>query len=84
MVVAVLEACESVALTVVVPPFSETEESDRARVTVAAPSLSMTGRVMPGGLATPLAPDTVASTSTALIRESVVTRRVAMVTVPPL
>ena len=81
---AALEGCESVADTVVVPPFSGIEEDASASATVGASSSSMMVSVLAAGFATPLAPLTVAETVTDLFGESVASSVAEIVTVPVL
>ena len=83
-VVVALDACESVAVTVVAPPFSATEESATASVTAGAASSSVIVRVTAAGFAIPLAPDTVAETVTTLSGSSVELSFAVTVTTPVL
>ena len=84
IVVAALDACESLAVTVVVPPFSAMALSVTASVTVGAASSSRIVSVTLAGAATPLFPLTAAETVTCLSGASVVSLTAVTVTVPVL
>ena len=81
---AALDGCESVADTVVVPPFSGIEEDTSASATAGASSSSVMVSVASDGFATPFVPLTVAETVTDLFGESVTSFVAASVTVPVL
>ena len=83
-VVAALDACESVAVTVASPPFSEIDDEDRTSVTEGAASSSRIVSVTLAGAATPLFPLTVADTVTCLSGASVELLTAVTVTVPVL
>ena len=84
IVVAALDACESVAVTVVVPPFSLIALSASANVTPGAASSSSIVSVFDAGAATPLSPLTAAVTVTSLSGASTVSSTAVTVTVPVL
>ena len=83
-VVAALEAWESVAVTVVEPPFSGIEEDATDNATVGAASSSAMVNVTLDGSDTPLSPLTGAETVTDLSGPSVVSFTAVTVTVPAL
>ena len=83
-VVAALEGCDSVAVTVVEPPFSGIEEDATDNSTVGAASSSAMVNVTLDGADTPLSPLAVADTNTDLSGPSVVSFTAVTVTVPAL
>ena len=82
--VAALDGCESVAVTVALPPFSEMLFGDAASVAVGASSSSAISSATADGLAIPCGPDAVPVTVTRLSGASVVLSNAMIATTPAL